>query len=37
MFFEGFQEPVKGVMSPDRNRPGMGLTLKEQDAAKYLV
>jgi L-alanine-DL-glutamate epimerase-like enolase superfamily enzyme len=37
MFFDGFCEPVDGVMVPDRSRPGMGLTLKEQDAAPYLV
>ena len=37
MFFDGFCEPVAGVMYPDRSRPGMGLTLKEQDAAPYLV
>ena len=37
MFFDGFCEPVDGVMSPDRSRPGMGLTLKEKDAAPYLV
>jgi L-alanine-DL-glutamate epimerase-like enolase superfamily enzyme len=37
MFFDGFCEPVKGVMSPDRSRPGMGLELKEKDAAHYLV
>ena len=37
MFFDGFCEPVDGVMSPDRQRPGMGLTLKEQDARRYLV
>ncbi|MEO7028542.1 MAG: enolase C-terminal domain-like protein [Acidobacteriaceae bacterium] len=37
MFFDGFCEPVLGVMSPDRSRPGMGLELKEKDAAPYLV
>jgi L-alanine-DL-glutamate epimerase-like enolase superfamily enzyme len=37
MFFDGFCEPVKGVMSPDRTRPGMGLTLKEKDAKPYLI
>jgi L-alanine-DL-glutamate epimerase-like enolase superfamily enzyme len=37
MFFDGFREPQQGVMSPDLARPGMGLELKEQDAAKYLV
>jgi L-alanine-DL-glutamate epimerase-like enolase superfamily enzyme len=37
MFFDGFCEPVNGVMSPDRSRPGMGLDFKEKDAAPYLV
>ncbi len=37
MFFEGFCEPVAGIMSPDRSRPGMGLALKEKDAAPYRV
>jgi L-alanine-DL-glutamate epimerase-like enolase superfamily enzyme len=37
MFFDGFCEPVDGMMYPDRTRPGMGLELKEKDAAPYLV
>jgi len=37
MFFDGFCEPVDGVMSPDRTRPGMGLTLKEKDAERFLI
>jgi L-alanine-DL-glutamate epimerase-like enolase superfamily enzyme len=37
LFFDGFCEPQKGVMKPDFSRPGMGLELKEQDAAPYLV
>lgn len=37
IFFDGFREPHNGIMSPDRTSPGMGLTLKEQDAAPYLV
>jgi L-alanine-DL-glutamate epimerase-like enolase superfamily enzyme len=37
MFFDGFCEPVNGIMSPDLSRPGFGLTLKDKDAAKYLV
>ncbi len=37
MFFDGFCEPVNGRMSPDRSRPGMGLELKEADAAPYLI
>jgi L-alanine-DL-glutamate epimerase-like enolase superfamily enzyme len=34
-FFDGFCEPKQGIMSPDLSRPGMGLELKEQDAARY--
>jgi L-alanine-DL-glutamate epimerase-like enolase superfamily enzyme len=30
MFFDGFCEPVDGVMSPDRSRPGAGLTLERE-------
>jgi L-alanine-DL-glutamate epimerase-like enolase superfamily enzyme len=37
LFFDGFREPKQGIMTPDLSRPGMGLTLKEQDAARYLV
>jgi L-alanine-DL-glutamate epimerase-like enolase superfamily enzyme len=37
MFFDGFCEPVNGVMSPDLSCPGVGLELKEKDAAQYLV
>jgi len=37
MFFDGFCEPVDGVMSPDLSRPGMGLELKEKDVTKFLV
>ena len=37
MFFDGFCEPVDGLMSPDLSRPGMGLDLKEKDAKPFLV
>jgi L-alanine-DL-glutamate epimerase-like enolase superfamily enzyme len=37
MFFDGFCEPVDGVMFPDRTRPGMGLTLKEKDVERFLI
>ena len=37
MFFDGFCEPHNGEMKPDLNRPGMGLELKEKDAAHYLI
>jgi L-alanine-DL-glutamate epimerase-like enolase superfamily enzyme len=35
MFFDGFCEPVDGCMVPDLSRPGMGLELKENDAARF--
>lgn len=37
MFFDGFCEPQNGVMKPDLSRPGMGLELKEKEAAAYLI
>lgn len=37
MFFDGFCEPVAGAMRPDLTNPGMGLVLKESDAAPFLV
>ncbi|HEY4052154.1 MAG TPA: enolase C-terminal domain-like protein [Terriglobales bacterium] len=35
MFFDGFCEPVNGVMSPDLSRPGLGLEIKIADAKKF--
>ena len=37
LFFDGFCEPVNGIMAPDLSRPGIGLELKEADANKFLV
>jgi len=37
IFFDGFCEPVNGQMIPDLSRPGMGIELKEKDAARYKV
>jgi L-alanine-DL-glutamate epimerase-like enolase superfamily enzyme len=37
LFFDGFREPVQGMMSPDLTRPGMGLELKESDADKFRI
>ena len=37
LFFDGFREPHNGVMSPDLSRPGIGLELKQQESARYLV
>jgi L-alanine-DL-glutamate epimerase-like enolase superfamily enzyme len=36
MFFDGFVEPNRGALHPDRSRPGHGLALKESDARPYL-
>jgi len=35
MFFDGGPSPEKGVLSPDRTRPGLGVVFKEKDACKY--
>lgn len=35
MFFDGFREPINGMMRPDLSRPGMGLEFKFQDAQKF--
>ncbi len=35
MLFDGALQPVEGVLVPDTSRPGLGLTVKEQDAARY--
>ena len=36
LLFDGVLMPRSGVLVPDRDRPGMGLELKEADAARYL-
>lgn len=33
--FEGFIEPVHGVLKPDRSRPGLGLELREEEARGF--
>ena len=35
MLFEGVQQPKEGVLKPDLSRPGLGLSLKRNQAAKY--
>lgn len=37
LFFDGFCEPRNGIMYPDLQRPGMGLTVKESEVAQFLV
>jgi L-alanine-DL-glutamate epimerase-like enolase superfamily enzyme len=37
MLFDGAPEPKDGKISPDLSRPGNGLVLKQNDAAKYAV
>ncbi len=37
MLFDGVLEPREGALHPDRSRPGLGLTFKQDDAARYQV
>lgn len=37
LFFDGFRSPRGGYMTPDTDRPGLGLELREKDAKKYLI
>jgi L-alanine-DL-glutamate epimerase-like enolase superfamily enzyme len=37
MLFDGFIEPDRGVLRPDRTRPGHGFTFKHADADRYAV
>jgi L-alanine-DL-glutamate epimerase-like enolase superfamily enzyme len=37
LLFDGVLEPVEGSLRPDRSRPGNGLELKRDDAARYAV
>jgi L-alanine-DL-glutamate epimerase-like enolase superfamily enzyme len=35
MFFDGVRSPVKGDLSPDLSRPGLGMELKRGDAQRF--
>ena len=37
LLFEGTLEPKSGFLHPDRARPGLGLELKQADAAAYEI
>ncbi|HLY42787.1 MAG TPA: enolase C-terminal domain-like protein [Terracidiphilus sp.] len=37
MLFDGFAAPVHGQLTPDRNRPGLGLIFKRKDAERFAV
>lgn len=37
MLFDGAPEPKEGQLSPDPQRPGLGLELKRQDAQKWRI
>ncbi|HEX5745391.1 MAG TPA: enolase C-terminal domain-like protein [Archangium sp.] len=37
MLFDGARSPVKGALTPDLSRPGMGLDLKRRDAERYAL
>jgi hypothetical protein len=35
MLFDGALDPAGGVMTPDPDAPGLGLTLRDADAERY--
>jgi L-alanine-DL-glutamate epimerase-like enolase superfamily enzyme len=35
MFFDGAATPIKGMLSPDLSRPGLGIELKKSDAQRF--
>ncbi|HJV35459.1 enolase C-terminal domain-like protein [Geomonas sp.] len=37
MLFEGFIEPVHGLLQPNRSRPGLGLELREEEARSFAL
>jgi hypothetical protein len=37
MLFDGVLVPCEGELRPQDDRPGLGLTLKEQDAEQFRV
>jgi hypothetical protein len=37
MLFEGALVPESGVLAPDTGRPGLGLTLKNADAQRFVA
>ncbi|WP_092997799.1 enolase C-terminal domain-like protein [Thiohalomonas denitrificans] len=37
MLFDGFVEPARGRLRPDRSRPGLGLTFRHRDAERFAV
>lgn len=37
MLFDGFIEPVRGTLAPDRSRPGLGIELRNKEALPFRV
>ncbi|HTQ91936.1 MAG TPA: enolase C-terminal domain-like protein [Streptosporangiaceae bacterium] len=35
MLFDGALDPAGGILTPDPDEPGLGLTLRESDAERY--
>ncbi len=35
MLFDGTLAPAGGILTPDPDEPGLGLTLRESDAERY--
>lgn len=37
MLFDGALQPSNGTLTPDRSRPGLGITFRRQDAERFVV
>ena len=37
MLFDGALQPLNGTLTPDRSRPGLGITFRRQDAERFVV
>jgi len=35
MLFDGALDPAGGILTPDPDEPGLGLTLRDSDAERY--
>jgi hypothetical protein len=37
MLFDGVLQPSNGTLTPDRSRPGLGLTFRRSDAERFVI
>jgi hypothetical protein len=35
MLFDGALRPIDGALAPDRSRPGLGIALRREEAARF--